>query len=118
MADAALAGNAGQAVALLRHALATGVDPVPIVAALASKLRVLAKVAAVRGRGAAAVRELGLAPWQTDRAMADLRRWTPEGLASAISAVAQADAEVKGEGRDAQFAVERAVLRVAAAVGS
>ena len=116
VADAAVAGQSGQAVALLRHALATGVDPVPVVAALAAKLRVLAKVAAVRGRGAGAVRDLGLAPWQTDRAMADLRRWTPEGLASAISAVAQADAEVKGEGRDPQFAVERAVLRVAAAV--
>lgn len=118
VADAAVAGQAGQAVALLRHALATGVDPVPIVAALAAKLRVLAKVAAVRGRGAGALRDLGLAPWQTDRAVSDLRRWTPEGLAGAISAVAQADAEVKGEGRDPRFAVERAVLRVAASVGS
>ncbi|WP_456847619.1 DNA polymerase III subunit delta, partial [Cellulomonas sp. P5_C6] len=52
VADAAVAGQSGQAVALLRHALATGVDPVPVVAALAAKLRVLAKVAAVRGRGA------------------------------------------------------------------
>lgn len=118
VADAAIAGSSGQAVALLRHALATGVDPVPIVAALAAKLRVLAKVAAVRGRGTAAVRELGLAPWQTDRALADLRRWTPEGLALAISSVAQADAEVKGESRDPRFAVERAVLRVAAASGT
>ncbi|WP_203748630.1 DNA polymerase III subunit delta [Cellulomonas chitinilytica] len=117
VADAAVAGQAGQAVALLRHAMATGVDPVPIVAALALKLRTMAKVAAVRGRGAGALRELGLAPWQTDRAVADLRRWTPEGLASAFAAVAQADAEVKGEGRDPQFAVERAVLRVAQAAG-
>ena len=117
VADAAVGGQAGQAVALLRHALATGVDPVPIVAALAAKLRVLAKVAGVRGRGAGAVRDLGLAPWQTDRALQDLRRWTPEGLAGAISAVAQADAEVKGEGRDPRFAVERAVLRVAEAAG-
>ena len=117
VADAAVGGQAGQAVALLRHALATGVDPVPIVAALAAKLRVLAKVAGVRGRGAGAVRDLGLAPWQTDRALQDLRRWTPEGLAGAIAAVAQADAEVKGEGRDPRFAVERAVLRVAQAAG-
>ena len=118
VADAAVSGQAGLAVSLLRHALATGVDPVPIVAALAAKLRVLAKVAGVRGRGSGAVRDLGLAPWQTDRALADLRRWTPEGLANAITAVAQADAEVKGEGRDPQFAVERAVLRVAESVGS
>ncbi|QCB95240.1 DNA polymerase III subunit delta [Cellulomonas shaoxiangyii] len=116
VADAAVAGEAGRAVALLRHAMATGLDPVPIVAALAVRLRTLAKVGAVRGRGAAAARELGMAPWQVDRAAADLRRWTPEGLATAISAVAQADAEVKGEGRDPRFAVERAVLRVAAAV--
>ncbi len=117
VADAAVAGDAGRAVALLRHALATGLDPVPLVAALAARLRLLAKVGAVRGRGAEAARELGLAPWQVDRAVRELRGWTPEGLATAISAVARADAEVKGEGRDAQFAVERAVLTIAAAAG-
>ncbi|HUX71288.1 MAG TPA: DNA polymerase III subunit delta [Cellulomonadaceae bacterium] len=113
VADAALEGDPGRAVALLRHALATGVDPVPLVAALAAKLRVLAKVAATRGRGQDAVRALGLAPWQVERATRDLARWTPEGLAEAITAVAQADAEVKGQSRDPRFAVERAVLRVA-----
>lgn len=117
VADAAVAGDAGRAVALLRHALATGVDPVPLVAALAVRLRVLAKVGAVRGRGADAARDLGMAPWQVDRATRELRGWTPEGLAAAISAVARADAEVKGEGRDAQFAVERAVLAIASAAG-
>jgi DNA polymerase-3 subunit delta len=115
VADAAIAGQAGQAVALLRHALATGADPVPLVAAIAAKLRVLAKVAATRGRGGASAYELGLAPWQVDRALRDLSRWTPEALAAAITAVAQADAEVKGAGRDPVFAVERAVLRVASA---
>ncbi|MCL2092341.1 MAG: DNA polymerase III subunit delta [Micrococcales bacterium] len=113
VADAAVAGDAGRAVALLRHALATGVDPVPLVAALAVKLRTLAKVSTVRGRGAAAARDLGLAPWQVDRAASELRHWTPEGLAVAIAAVAQADADVKGESRDRHYAVERAVLRVA-----
>lgn len=117
VADAAVAGDPGRAVALLRHALATGLDPVPLVAALAARLRLLAKVGAMRGRGAEAARQLGLAPWQVDRATRELRGWTPEGLAAAISAVAQADAEVKGEGRDAQFAVERAVLTIAAAAG-
>lgn len=117
VADAAVAGESGRAVALLRHALATGLDPVPLVAALAARLRLLAKVGAVRGRGAEAARELGLAPWQIDRATRELRGWTPEGLAAAISAVARADAAVKGEGRDAQFAVERAVLAIAAAAG-
>ncbi len=114
VADAAVEGRSGDAVTLLRHALATGTDPVPVVAALAARLRVLAKVAAARSRGMGAA-ELGMAPWQIDRARRDLARWRPETLAAAIAAVAQADAEVKGAGRDPVFAVERAVLRVAAA---
>lgn len=115
VADAAVEGKVGEAIALLRHALSTGVDPVPLVAALAAKLRTLAKVAAMRGRSGISAGDLGLAPWQVERAQRDLRRWTPERLAAAIDAVAQADAEVKGQSRDPQFAVERAVLRVAAA---
>lgn len=117
VADAAVEGRAGEAVALLRHAVATGTDPVPLVAALAAKLRVLAKVGAARGRGLDPARDLGLAPWQVDRARRDLRGWSPEGLAAAIRAVARADAEVKGAGRDPVFAVERAVLAVATARG-
>lgn len=117
VADAAIAGQQAEAVALVRHALATGLDPVPIVAVLALKLRTLAKVAAMRGRTLSA-RDLGMAPWQIDRARKDLQHWTPEGLAAAISAVADADAEVKGEGRDPLFAVERAVLRISAAARS
>jgi DNA polymerase-3 subunit delta len=115
VADAAVAGNVGEAVALLRHSLATGTDPVPLVAALAAKLRTLAKVGAARGQGLDPVRDLGMASWQVERARRELRGWTPESLADAISAVAQADAEVKGVGRDPVFAVERAVLRVARA---
>ncbi len=115
VADAAVEGRAGEAVALLRHAMATGTDPVPLVAALAAKLRVLAKVGAARGRGLDPVRELSLAPWQVDRARRELAGWTPEALATAISVVAAADAEVKGGSRDPAFAVERAVLRVASA---
>lgn len=116
VADAAVAGQRAEAVTLLRHALATGVDPVPIVAVLAMKLRALAKVAAMRGRGSASAADLGMAPWQVDRARRELQHWTPEGLATAITAVADADAEVKGGGRDPVFAVERAVLRICAAV--
>jgi DNA polymerase-3 subunit delta len=115
VADAAVTGDAAAALQLLRHALGTGVDPVLLVAALAAKLRTLAKVAATRGRGGAALADLGLASWQVDRARRELAGWSPEGLAEAIAAVAAADAEVKGAGRDPEYAVERAVLRVAGA---
>lgn len=115
VADAAVAGNTTEAVTMLRHALEVGVDPVPLVAVLAMKLRSLAKVSASGSR--ADPGSLGMAPWQIDRARKELRGWTPEGLAAAITAVADADAQVKGESRDAQYAVERAVLHICAAHG-
>ena len=115
VADAAVAGHAGEAVALLRHALATGQDPVPIVAALAYRLRTLAKAAAVRS-GLVSARESGVNDWQLRNLQTDLRRWSPAALGAAISAVAAADAEVKGASRDPVYAVEKAVLAIANAV--
>lgn len=114
--DAAVAGNAGEAVALARHAMATGTPGVALVAALAAKLRTLAKVGGARGRRLNAA-DLGMAPWQFQRAEKELAGWTAAGLAEAISAVAQADHEVKGASRDPEFAVERALLRVVQARG-
>jgi DNA polymerase-3 subunit delta len=114
VADAAVAGRADHALALLRHALATGADPVPLVAALAAKLRGMAKVSSVgRGRSADQAAALGMAPWQVDRARRELSGWSDQGMASAITAIAEADTGVKGGGRDPVYAVERAVLSIA-----
>ncbi|AXG13666.1 DNA polymerase III subunit delta [Intrasporangium calvum] len=113
VADAAVAGQAGEALRLLRHAIASGVDPVPIVAVLASQLRQLIKVgSAGRGSSAQLAKTLGLAPWQVDRARRAVGHWTADGLAVALQAVAAADFEVKGGGRDPVYAVERAILTI------
>lgn len=113
VADAAIAGNSGDALRLLRHAIATGVDPVPIVAVLAQQLRQLVRVGfAGRGRSADVARDLGMAPWQVDKARRALSGWDSEALARSIQAVAAADFEVKGGGRDPVYAVERAVLTI------
>jgi DNA polymerase-3 subunit delta len=114
VADAAVAGHSEEALVLLRHALATGADPVPLVAAVAMKVRGLAKVSAAgRGRSADLAKELGMAPWQIDRARRELSGWNENGLAEAVVALAEADAAVKGGGRDPVYAVERLVLTVA-----
>lgn len=118
VADAAVAGRADQALALLRHALATGADPVPLVAAVAAKVRAMAKVGvAGRGRSMDVAAALGMAPWQVDRARRDLSGWSEEGLAAAIVALAEADTAVKGGGRDPVYAVERALLTISTARG-
>lgn len=113
VADAALAGRGAQALTMLRHAVDTGVDPVPLVATLAMKLRNVARVAGRHGSGAALAKELGMAPWQVDQARREAQRWDAEGLIRAVKVLAEADAQVKGAGRDPVYAVERAVTVIA-----
>ncbi len=113
VADAALAGRTAQALSMLRHALATGADPVPIVAALALKVRAVAKVHGARGSSLQLAKELGMAPWQVDQARNEARRFSSAALARSVRALADADAQVKGEARDPVYAVERAVTVIA-----
>ncbi|HWC21000.1 MAG TPA: DNA polymerase III subunit delta [Flexivirga sp.] len=116
VADAAISGNLPEALRLVRHALASGLDPVPIVAVLASQLRQIARVAtAGRGPSGALAKQLGMAPWQVDRARRDAKGWDGNRLGSAIQAVAAADFDVKGGGRDPVYALERAIMTIAAA---
>lgn len=114
VADAAIAGRPGEALGLLRHALASGSDPVPMVAAFAMKIRTMAKIAGVRGSSNDIARRFGLQAWQVDRARRDLQGWTDEGLARAIEALATADAQTKGASRDPVYALERMVALIAA----
>lgn len=96
MADTAIAGHYGQALLALRHALASGADPVPLVAAVAMKLRTMARVAGNRESSGALAQRLGMKDWQVDRARRDLVGWSATTLGMAIHATARADAEVKG----------------------
>lgn len=114
VADAAVAGNGTEALTLLRHALATGTDPVPVVAAMAMKLRQLAKVQGMSGSSGQLAGELKMAPWQVERARRESRRWDEMALAHSLILVAEADYAVKGGGRDPKYVVERLVTTVAA----
>jgi DNA polymerase-3 subunit delta len=111
VADAAVEGRYEDALRLLRHALATGVDPVPINSAFAAGLRTLAKVggASRSARPDDIARDLGLAPFQVRKARGQLAGWTPDGVAAGILAVARADEQIKGGGTDPVYALERAV---------
>ncbi len=120
VAEAAIAGNTAEALRLLRHAIAGGVNPVPIVAVLGSQLRQVGKVASAgRGPSGAVAKQLGLPPWQVDQARKASQGWDGDRLGRAIQAVAEADVEVKGglrsatgANKDPVYAVERAVLSI------
>ncbi|MGO4593912.1 DNA polymerase III subunit delta [Leifsonia sp. 2TAF2] len=116
VADAAIAGRHGEALVTMRHALASGADPVPMVAAFASKIRTMAKISGSRGGSGQLAQQFGLAPWQVDRARRDLQGWTEDGLGRCIELLAETDANVKGGGRDPVFALER-MIRIISARG-
>lgn len=118
VADRAVEGDVSAALETLRWAFATGVDPVLVSAALASNLRTIGIVAAAgRGSPDSLAGPLGMPPWKIRRAQGWAKRWTPAALADAVQAVANADAGIKGEGVDAAYAAETAVISVAGCAG-
>lgn len=114
VADKAVNGQVAEALQELNWALQTGTAPVMIVGSLASALRPLAKLSGVRRgvRDADVARDLGVPPWKVRVLRAQLRGWTPAGLAAAIQAVARADLNVKGASHDANLALTRAIVDI------
>jgi DNA polymerase-3 subunit delta len=113
VSDAALAGDVGQALALLRAALDGGTASVLIVSAFASGLRDIARVAAAGG--GASAQTLGMQDWKFRRVQPLVRAWSDAALAAGIAATALADERVKGGGVDEVYALERLVLDVCGA---
>jgi DNA polymerase-3 subunit delta len=115
VADAAIYGRTAVALEELRWALDNGTPPVLVTSAFAGGLRGLARLqAASRGlREADLAREVGVPAWKLRTLRDQSRGWDATGLTRAISAVARADAEVKGAASDADYALERMVLVVA-----
>lgn len=117
VADMTVEGRTGEALERLRWALASGSGGPGVVGALASTLRGLAKLqSAPRGMGPADLaRDLGVPPWKIDLLRRQLRGWTPDGLARALTIAAEADAAVKGGAVSAEYALERALVDIGAA---
>ena len=116
VADRAVEGDLAAALETLRWAFATGLDPILVSSSLAANLRLIAQVgAAGPGSPDAIAAKLRMPAWKVRRAQGWLRHWRPEAVGAAVLAVAAADADLKGAADDAAYAVERAVLKVAAA---
>ncbi len=114
VADAVLEGKVESALISLRQALATGVDPILIVSALASSIRTMAKVSSLprNSNSYQAASSLGFPPWQIDKARRQLSGWTPASLSAAVIALADCDSDIKGASADPIYALERTVLAI------
>ncbi|HWI42962.1 MAG TPA: DNA polymerase III subunit delta [Nocardioides sp.] len=114
VADAAFSGKDRAALEELRWALDAGTPAVLVTSAFAGSARGLARlVSAPRGmRDADLAREVGVPPWKLRSLRDQSRGWSEAGLARAVRAVAQADADIKGAASDASYALERLVLTI------
>ncbi|HEX6501438.1 MAG TPA: DNA polymerase III subunit delta [Micromonosporaceae bacterium] len=116
VADAAMVGDVPGALEALRWALHVGVDPVPIADALADGVRTVARVASAgRGSSYQLASSLGMPPWKVERAQRQARGWTADGLVDAMRVAAECNAAVKGGSEDRGYALERAIMAMAAA---
>lgn len=113
VADAATSGRAADALVLLRQSLSTGTDPIPMLAALNFKMRGIARAYGARGNGAQVAKDLGMAPWQADRAIKDAQAWSEENLARCVDLAAETEWKLKGGSRDPEYALEKYILFVA-----
>jgi DNA polymerase-3 subunit delta len=115
VADDVMKGHSNAALAKLRWAMSTGVASVLIISALASALRNLGKYLDLRGSRMPQpelAKQVGVPPWKLKDLAAQSRDWTSAGVAAGITAVARADAAVKGGSADASFAMEQLLLNL------
>ena len=117
VADKVMDGNFAESLITLRHAISTGTDPVMITSAIASSLRGIAKVSGINRsqKSFELAGELGMAPWQIDKARRQLNGWNANTLTAAVEAIAKCDAQVKGGASDPIYALEQALSKICAA---
>lgn len=110
IASAALDGHPAEALALLRHAMTTGLDAVLIVSAISKSVRDLTKLA---GNPTATAASLGIHPYVLEKMRRNLGKWNDDGLAMVFNAIAEADAAAKGADRDPEYVLERLLILIA-----
>jgi len=113
IADMAVTGDVAGAAEALRWAMLAGEAQVVLADALAEAVHVIARVGPLRGDPFRLASEIGMPPWRVKKAQQQARRWSRDSVAEAIRLVAALNAEVKGAAADADYALERAVRRVA-----
>ena len=116
VADRAVVGDVPGALEALRWALAVGVAHVLVADALADGVRSIARVSSAgRGNPYAMASSLGMPPWKVKRAQSQARGWSATGLSRAMRTVADLNADVKGVAADPSYALESAIMDLAAA---
>ena len=112
VADKVMVGDLTASLETLRWALGRGVAHVLIADAIADGVRTAARVKSVNARSGDLARTLGMPFWKVDKAGAQARGWSIDGLQQAIVVAAELNADVKGAAASADYALERSIRRI------
>jgi DNA polymerase-3 subunit delta len=121
LADAVGERDTPRALRLLRGMLQAGESPLMVHAMIARHVRALVGARALAARGMspdAMAPEIGMAPWLARNAARQASRYEPSELAAALSALADAEEQMKTSQADAGLVLERWIISTAGAVGS
>jgi DNA polymerase III subunit delta len=114
VAEKVLVGDRQGSIETLRWALQRGVAHVLIADAIADGVRTAARVTSLSSTNVGELaRALKMPPWKVKKAQAQSRGWSIDGLQQAIGVAAELNADVKGAAASADYALERAVRRIA-----
>ena len=117
LANAVFSGQMQQADAELARLASEGIEDVPVLRALARRALQLAQLRAQMAEGESIDRVMETAGkaifWkERDTIRAELQRWTPDALATAIARLAEAERQVKAPGYPGSAVVEEEVLAI------
>lgn len=108
--DVAIENRGGDALLLLRHALQTGQDLVPLVSAFGIKIRQLARL---HSDPKATMESVGMADWVFRKVKKQASAWDDDALSKALLLLADADAAAKGAEREPEYRLEQLILYIA-----
>ncbi|HMI19972.1 MAG TPA: DNA polymerase III subunit delta [Sphingomonas sp.] len=117
LANAVFSGQPGQADAELARLANEGIEDIPVLRALARRALQLAQLRAQMAEGESIDRVMETAGkaifWkEKDVIRAELQRWTPDALVTAITRLAEAERQVKAPGHIGSALVEEEVLAI------
>ena len=115
VADAVIAKDPRKALVATRYAFDSGVEPIQVLSAITMSVKSMLKVIDLprSTKSFEVAGELGMAPWQIDKARRQIASWSEDDFEIALNEIVRADWAVKGGEVHAQYAVERMVLAIA-----
>jgi DNA polymerase III subunit delta len=101
------------AMGALRRLLEQGDEPIMVFGALSSHVRRMLRARRFADKGARAVGDaMGLPEWRAERLQKQARSYKEEELVAAMTILADADVDMKGEFPSPEAALERAVVQI------